>query len=156
MSTVNNIYKSITTIGIRNNIDNESTTSSITLPSFQKRKVKKYKIEEFINKILSRDINSNEQFPLLNKTINNNFSDNISDESNSDDDSLPELSKRKQELNKDSEDEDSYEEIKTIIKSRKANKTYSQRKDQETKTKTLKIPSIKVPNPNNKSKRDKQ
>ena len=101
-------------------------------------------------------INSNEKFPPLNKTINNNFSDNISDESNSDDDSLPELSKRKQELDKDSEDKNSYEEIKTIIKSRKANKTYSQRKDQETKTKTLKIPSIKVPNPNNKSKRDKQ
>ena len=80
MSKVNNIYKSITTTSIRNNIDNESTTSSITLPSFQKRKVKKDKIEEFINKILSRDINSNEQFPPLNKTINNNFSDNISDE----------------------------------------------------------------------------
>ena len=102
------------------------------------------------------DINSHEQFLPLNKTINNNFSDNISDESNSDDDSLPELSKRKQELNKDSEDEDSYEEIKTIIKSRKANKTYSQRKDQETKTKTLKIPSTKIPNPNSKSKQDKQ
>ena len=40
-------------------------------------------------------INSNEQFPPLNKTINNNFSNNISDESNSDGDSLPELSKRK-------------------------------------------------------------
>ena len=80
VSKVNNIYKSITTTSIRNNIDNESTTSSITLPSLQKRKVKKDKIEEFINKILSRDINSNEQFPPLNKTINNNFSDNISDE----------------------------------------------------------------------------
>jgi len=78
MSKVNNTYKSITTTSIRNNIDNESTTSSITLPSFKKRKVKKDKIEEFINKILSRDINSNEQFPPLNKTINNNFSDNIS------------------------------------------------------------------------------
>ena len=33
-SKVNNIYKSITTTSIRNNIDNESTTSSITLPSF--------------------------------------------------------------------------------------------------------------------------
>ena len=34
-------------------MDNESTSSSITLPSFQKRKVKKDKIEEFINKIVS-------------------------------------------------------------------------------------------------------
>ena len=92
----------------------------------------------------------------MNKTINNTFSDNISDESNSDDNSLPKLSKRKQELDQESEDGDSYEEIETIIRSRKANKTYFQRKDQGTKTKTLKIPSIKVPNPNNKSKRDKQ
>ena len=102
------------------------------------------------------DINSHKQFPPLNKTINNDFSDNISDESNSDDNSLPKLSKRKQELDQESEDGDSYEEIETIIRSRKANKTYFQRKDQENKTKTLKIPSIKVPNPNNKSKRDKQ
>ena len=101
-------------------------------------------------------INSNEKFPPLNKTINNNFSDNISDESNSDGDSLPELSKRKQELDQESEDEDSYEEIETIIRSRKGSKTYSQRNDQETKTKTLKIPSTKIPNPNNKGKRDKQ
>ena len=35
-------------------MDNESTTSSITFPSFQKKKVKQDKIEEFINKFLSR------------------------------------------------------------------------------------------------------
>ena len=52
-STVNNIFKIIITISISNNMDNESTSSSITLPSFQKRKVKKDKIEEFINKIVS-------------------------------------------------------------------------------------------------------
>ena len=92
----------------------------------------------------------------MNKIINNDFSDNISDESKSDDDSLPKLSKRKQELDQESEDEDSYKEIKTIIRSRKANETYSQQKDQETKTKALKIPSTKMPNPNNKSKQDKQ
>ena len=49
VSTVNNIYKSITIISISNNMDNESSTSSITLPSFQKRKVKTDRIEEFIN-----------------------------------------------------------------------------------------------------------
>ena len=43
VSTVNIIYKSITTKSMRKKIDNESTTSSITLPSFQKRKVKKDK-----------------------------------------------------------------------------------------------------------------
>ena len=56
------------------------------------------------------NINSNEQFPPLNK-INKNVSDNMSEESNSDDDSLPELSKRKHELDQESEDEDSFEEI---------------------------------------------
>ena len=50
MSKVNNTYKSITTTSIRNNIENASTTSSITLPSFQKRKVKKDKTDEFIKK----------------------------------------------------------------------------------------------------------
>ena len=53
-STVNNIFKIIITISISNNMDNESTTSSITFPSFQKKKVKQDKIEEFINKFLSR------------------------------------------------------------------------------------------------------
>ena len=49
-----NIYKSITTKRISNKVDNASITSSITLPSFQKRKVKKDKIEEYLNKILLR------------------------------------------------------------------------------------------------------
>ena len=57
MSKVNNICKSITTTRIRNNIENASTTSSITLPSLHKSKVKKDKTEEFINKILSRKEN---------------------------------------------------------------------------------------------------
>ena len=57
VSKATNIYKSITTKRISNKVDNASITSSITLPSFQKRKVKKDKIEEFLNKILSRKKN---------------------------------------------------------------------------------------------------
>ena len=43
-----------------------------------------------------------------------------------------------------------------IIRSRKDNITYSKRKDQVTKTKTITLPPTKIPKPNNKSKRDKQ
>ena len=110
-----------------------------------------------VNTITSHlpNINSNEQFPPLNK-INKNVSDNMSEESNSDDDSLPELSKRRNELDQDSEDEDSCEEIDMIIRSRKDNIIYSKGKDQANKRKAITLPPTKILKPNNKSKRDKQ
>ena len=110
-----------------------------------------------VNTITSHlpNINSNEQFPPLNK-INKNVSDNMSEESNSDDDSLPELSKRRNELDQDSEDEDSCEEIDMIIRSRKDNIIYSKGKDQTNKRKAITLPPTKILKPNNKSKRDKQ
>ena len=73
------------------------------------------------------NITSTAQFPPLNQHIKNDLSNDMSDESSSDDDSLPELFNRGNTSDSESEDENTLDDTETIIKSHKEYKNIPNR-----------------------------
>ena len=106
-----------------------SSVSSITIDPYPTKKTNQNKVDNFLQQIKTRttpNITSTAQFPPLNQNIKNNLSNEMSEESSSDDDSLPELFNRGNTSDSESEDENTLDDIETIIRSHKEYKNYSQ------------------------------
>ena len=79
------------------------------------------------------NIRSTEQFPPLKQTVTKVLYNNMSDESSSDDESLPDLYNKGNTSDYESEEENKSEDIKTILRSHKNYKNITQQNNLDTK-----------------------